>query len=81
MELKTQIQLPKTLKQNVLKELNHVWHLFVIRSKQRNELQEYLKKHCIETIIHYPIPPHKQKAFEIFNSLIYPLLKIFIKKF
>ena len=53
--------------------LNHVWHLFVIRSKQRNELQEYLKKHCIETIIHYPIPPHKQKAFEIYNSFNLPV--------
>lgn len=67
------IQLPKTSKNNVLKELNHVWHLFVIRSKKRNELQEYLKKHCIETIIHYPIPPHKQKAFEIYNSFDLPI--------
>ncbi len=67
------IQLPKTSKKNVLEELDHVWHLFVIRSKKRNELQEYLKKHGIETIIHYPIPPHKQKAFEIYNNIDLPI--------
>lgn len=41
----------------------HVWHLFVIRTKNREELQKYLFQNGIETLIHYPIPPHKQKAY------------------
>jgi dTDP-4-amino-4,6-dideoxygalactose transaminase len=42
---------------------NHVFHLFVIRTEKREDLQEYLKQHNIETLIHYPIPPHQQRAF------------------
>lgn len=40
-----------------------VWHLFVIRTKFRNELQEYLKSHGVETLIHYPVPPHMSRAY------------------
>jgi len=42
---------------------NHVFHLFVIRTENREALQEYLRQNNIQTVIHYPIPPHKQKAF------------------
>ncbi|WP_339888099.1 DegT/DnrJ/EryC1/StrS family aminotransferase [uncultured Flavobacterium sp.] len=52
---------------------NHVFHLFVIRTENRNKLQEFLKENEIETMIHYPIPPHKQKAFSDWNSLSFPL--------
>lgn len=48
---------------------NHVFHLFVIKTKYRNELQEYLLKHNIQTVIHYPIPPHKQNALEEYNHM------------
>jgi len=41
----------------------HVYHLFVIRSKNRDELKQYLLKNRIQTQIHYPIPVHKQKAY------------------
>jgi dTDP-4-amino-4,6-dideoxygalactose transaminase len=41
----------------------HVYHLFVIRTKQRNALQAFLKEKGIETLIHYPVPIHLQKAF------------------
>lgn len=41
----------------------HVWHLFVVRSERRDELKSYLQGHGIETLIHYPIPPHKQNAY------------------
>lgn len=51
---------------------NHVFHVFVIRTTQRNELQEYLLKHDIQTVIHYPIPPHKQKALTEFSKLKFP---------
>lgn len=42
---------------------NHGWHLYVIRTKHREEAISYLNEKKIETIIHYPIPPHKQKAY------------------
>lgn len=42
---------------------DHVWHLYVTRCKKRDELKKYLAKNGIETIIHYPIPPHKQKCY------------------
>lgn len=43
---------------------SHVWHLFVIRTERRRELQGYLAGMGIQTLIHYPIPPHQQKACE-----------------
>lgn len=52
---------------------NHVFHLFVVRTKNRNQLKEYLLKNGIETMIHYPIPPHKQKALKDWNSLSLPV--------
>ncbi len=52
---------------------NHVFHLFVVRTEERDKLQAYLKQNNIETIIHYPIPPHKQKALADWNSLSFPI--------
>ena len=51
----------------------HVFHLFPVLCKQRDQLQQYLKNNGIETLIHYPIPPHKQKAYEDWNSMILPI--------
>lgn len=51
----------------------HVWHLFVIRHPKRNELQEYLTKNDIQTLIHYPIPPNKQLAYQEMNVLDFPI--------
>lgn len=52
---------------------NHVFHLFVIRTENREDLQDYLKQKNIETLIHYPIPPHQQKALAQWNSLSFPI--------
>jgi len=52
---------------------NHVFHLFIIRTPNRQELQNYLKNNLIETMIHYPIPPHKQKALSNWNHLSFPI--------
>jgi dTDP-4-amino-4,6-dideoxygalactose transaminase len=52
---------------------SHVWHLFVIRTARRKELQQYLADNEIQTLIHYPVPPHKQKAYREFNHLSLPL--------
>jgi len=57
------------------KEGNNVWHLFVIRCKNRDALQKHLFENGIETMIHYPIPPHLQKAYKGEN-LLYDKLPI-----
>jgi dTDP-4-amino-4,6-dideoxygalactose transaminase len=50
-----------------------VWHLFVVRSKQRDLLQKKLHADGIQTLIHYPIPPHKQKAYIEMNTMALPI--------
>jgi dTDP-4-amino-4,6-dideoxygalactose transaminase len=62
------ITLPKITVQE-----NHVWHLFVIRTEKRDELQKYLSDKGIQTLIHYPIPPHKQVAYKEWNDLKYEI--------
>lgn len=52
---------------------NHVFHLYVIRCIKRDQLREYLFQNGVETVIHYPIPPHKQKAFKEWNTLNLPV--------
>jgi dTDP-4-amino-4,6-dideoxygalactose transaminase len=54
-------------------EDNHVWHLFVIRTNKRDELQKYLQENGIQTLIHYPLPPHKQNAYVEWNNDSYPI--------
>lgn len=51
----------------------HVWHVFVIRTDNRDKLQKYLLDNEIQTIIHYPIPPHKQEAYVEWNHLSYEI--------
>ena len=51
----------------------HAFHIFTIRVKKRNELQKYLADNGVQTIIHYPIPPHKQECFKEWNKLSYPI--------
>jgi dTDP-4-amino-4,6-dideoxygalactose transaminase len=50
-----------------------VWHLFVLRCQERNRLQKWLADRGIATLIHYPIPPHRQNAYREANSLILSL--------
>lgn len=52
---------------------SHVWHLFVIRTKERDRLQEYLTDNGIQTVIHYPVPPLKQLAYKEWNGLSFPI--------
>ncbi len=51
----------------------HVWHLFVILCSNRNHLQIHLQNKGIQTLVHYPIPPHKQQAYIQFNHLSLPI--------
>lgn len=61
-------------------ESGHVWHLFIIRSSNRAKLQEYLTKKDIQTLIHYPIPPHKQQAYSSWNNLSLPITEMIHKE-
>lgn len=54
-------------------ESAHVWHLFVIRCIKRNELSRYLQDKGIQSLIHYPIAPHKQEAYSELKSTAYPI--------
>ena len=66
------IQLP-SLSINAEQTEQHVWHLFVIRSEYRQQLQDYLLAHGVQTLIHYPIPPHQQAAYAEWNNLSFPI--------
>jgi len=54
-------------------EDSHVWHLFVVRTKNRESLQDYLTERDIQTIIHYPTAPHKQLAYSEWGEESYPI--------
>lgn len=64
---------PKIVLPELLFVDGHVWHLFVIRCSGRDRLREYLAEHDIETLIHYPTPPHKQPAYKEWNDLSFPV--------
>lgn len=55
---------------------NHVWHLFVIRTADRDKLKHYLADNGIQTLIHYPIPPHKQEAYPQLKGLSLPITEL-----
>ena len=52
---------------------DNVWHIFPILYERRDELQQYLKNHGVETQIHYPIPPHKQRCYASWHNLSLPI--------
>lgn len=62
------ISLPQTYSEN-----SHVWHVFVVRVKDRAKFQSYLNDNGIQTIIHYPIPPHKQECYKELNHLSFKI--------
>ena len=62
------IILPKTYNED-----SHVWHVFVVRTQERDRFQQYLSDNGIQTIIHYPTPPHKQEAYKEWNNLSFPI--------
>lgn len=54
-------------------DLSHVWHVFAIRTDNREGLQNYLYERGVETLIHYPIPPHKQNAYQELYECSFPV--------
>lgn len=67
------IKNPKIILPKVYNEESHVWHVFTIRTKNRDEFQQYLTDNGVQTIIHYPTPPHKQGAYSEWNNLSFPI--------
>ncbi len=72
-EIKNKRILLPTISKSTVHDSGHVFHLFVIRTLKRDDLQSYLAKNGIETVVHYPIPPHKQKALGFLNNLSFPI--------
>lgn len=52
---------------------NNVYHQFPIFCEKRDELQAFMKENGIQTLIHYPIPPHKQECYKTWNNCSYPI--------
>ncbi|MEI3790025.1 MULTISPECIES: DegT/DnrJ/EryC1/StrS family aminotransferase [unclassified Chryseobacterium] len=70
----TEIKNPKIfLPENPADTAEHVWHIFIIRTEDREKLQNYLVENGVQTLIHYPIPPHKQEAYKEWNDLSFPI--------
>jgi dTDP-4-amino-4,6-dideoxygalactose transaminase len=67
------IKNPKIITPTVRDWNAHVFHIFTIRCKQRNALQKFLVDNGVQTIIHYPIPPHKQECYKDWNRLSFPI--------
>lgn len=69
----------KSLDQNIvslptrLLDENNVYHLFPVLCKHRDSLQQYLERNGVQTIIHYPIPPHQQECYRQFSHLDLPV--------
>ncbi|MCP1997424.1 DegT/DnrJ/EryC1/StrS aminotransferase family protein [Flavobacterium sp. HSC-61S13] len=69
----SEINNPKIVLPVVTNKNHHVWHLFVVRCDDREKLQQYLESKGIQTLIHYPIPPHKQEAYKNWVNLSLPI--------
>lgn len=72
-EYGTRISHPEITLPQITDPLSHVWHLFVIRTYHREALQRHLSRAGIQTLIHYPIPPHKQQAYAEWHALSLPI--------
>jgi dTDP-4-amino-4,6-dideoxygalactose transaminase len=67
------IRQPKLVLPQFVADESHVWHLFVVRTEQRAAFQRHLASRGIETLIHYPTPPHRQAAYREWSGRSYPL--------
>lgn len=63
----------KTGTEGIEDDRSHVYHLFVVRHAERDRLQQHLTENGVQTLIHYPIPPHKQRAYSHWNGMVFPL--------
>lgn len=68
-----EIRHPDIIVPYIKNNVSHVFHVFTVFTKYRKELQEYLKDNGIQTLIHYPIPPHRQEALKEYSQLSLPV--------
>lgn len=72
-EIKNELVVLPTEVNNVKDELSHVWHVFTLRTKSREAFEKHLADVGVQTVIHYPVPPHKQPAYKEWNDLSFPI--------
>lgn len=73
---RTEINNPLIVLPTVKNEAEHVWHLFVVRCDKREAFQAWLSQNAVHTLVHYPIPPHKQTAYRELNQLSKPITEM-----
>ena len=64
---------PRIILPQAYDEQAHVWHVFVVRTQERERFQQYLADNDIQTLIHYPTPPHHQEAYREWAQHSYPI--------
>jgi dTDP-4-amino-4,6-dideoxygalactose transaminase len=74
--LNKHINNPKIILPNDFEKESHVWHLYVVRIDDRENFIAYLDSKNIQTLIHYPLPPHKQKAYKEMNNDTFPVSEL-----
>jgi dTDP-4-amino-4,6-dideoxygalactose transaminase len=57
----------------VSEQVKHAWHLFVLRCRHRSSFIRHLERSGVETLIHYPLPPHRQQAYAMFRTALLPV--------
>ena len=72
-QYREQVDNSRVILPTVSSEESHVWHIFVVRTNNRDKLAVFLKERGIQTNIHYPIPPHQQKAYSEYDGDSYPI--------
>ena len=70
------IILPAVRNENAAAYSGHVWHVFPVRADKRDAFMKYLTSQGIQTIIHYPVPPHKQQAYKEWNDQSFPVSEL-----
>ncbi|WP_416991540.1 DegT/DnrJ/EryC1/StrS family aminotransferase, partial [Alistipes indistinctus] len=72
----THITNPKVVLPQVPAPDAHVFHIFPVRCAERDALQQYLTANGVQTLIHYPIPPHKQECYRAWNDRSLPITEL-----
>lgn len=67
------IKNPKIVLPQKIEETENVYHIFPVFCEERDALQQYLEAHGIQTLIHYPIPPHQQECYKEWAGRSYPI--------
>lgn len=66
----------KSMKTNIEEDKSHIWHCFTVRTSNRKVFEKYLSDNGIQTVIHYPKPPHKQKAYPEWQHMSFPISEL-----